>query len=287
LPNIETLEKDIAELLTKGTSLHTDVLAKYGGAVAMKLERQLTRHLSPPRTPKTLRASEVGMMDVCPRKLWYSYHHSEIAPPLDGVAVFKFLYGDIVEESVLTLAKAAGHNVEKEQHEVDIKLPNGWRIVGHLDAVIDGVLVDVKSTTTYGMRDFVAGRGGDKFGYRAQLNVYSSALGVKRKGWVVVDKTIGNMKWIEEDKPYDTYQLLEDSVATLELPTVPKNRLAGTVEPNGNVALARECSYCPYKKECWADANFGRGLRTFAYSTGPTSYIEIKKLPRVPEIMTK
>lgn len=255
-------------------------MTQLGVSVATKLERQLNRE-ERKREPLVVRASELGTVDVCVQKFWFRYHHPEVGEPISGQQVFKFYYGDVIEDSVLALAKAAGHKVECEQAEV-VLMESGLTIIGKCDAVIDGVLVDVKSTTPYGFKDFVAGKGGDKFGYRAQLNVYAKGLGIKRKGFVVVDKQLGKMAYCPEDKPYDVSRTTTNAflLANTAIP-YPKWRLPLVRETNGNHSLGLECSYCEYKKECWK----AEGVRTFAYSNGPKYLVgPIKVLPKVPEV---
>lgn len=280
---IDNIEHDIAEVLKKGKTLDESTLVKYGSSIALKLDKQLTRKREE-RDAGVIRASEIGMMDTCPRKFWFNYYAPEQADELEAHMVMKFLYGDFIEETVLLLARAAGHKVEREQEEIELDVAGEYKIVGHIDAVIDGVLVDVKSTSTYGMRDFAEGKGGDKFGYRAQLNVYQTATGTSRKGWLVVDKTIGATRFFEETKPYNTSALIIQTYGVLKSTVPPARRLPAVFEANGNAHLGMECSYCPYKRTCWKDANGGKGLRTFAYSTGHKSYVHIEKEPRVPEV---
>jgi hypothetical protein len=284
LPNIKDLENDIKEVLKNSKTLPSEVLTKFGVNVALKLDRQL-RKSRPAREPGVIRASEIGTLDMCERKFWYSYHQPTLAAPIDGATVMKFLYGDILEETVLTLAKVAGHKVEREQEQVKFSIGH-YTVKGHIDAVIDGVLVDVKSTTPYGMRDFEAGRGGDKFGYRAQLNVYSVGTGVPDKGWVAVDKQSGVVRYFVEKKPYDVYELFDRATEVLAVgdPVAKLSRLPVVTEPNGNLLLDTECSYCQYKRECWKDANKGKGIRTFAYSNGPKYLVHVVAEPKVKEI---
>jgi len=52
----------------------------------------------------------------------------------------------------------------------------------------------------------------------------------------------------------------------------------------GNLVLGTECCYCPFNKECWKDANDGKGIRTFKYWKKPELFVKIVELPRVPEI---
>jgi hypothetical protein len=285
MAKIATLEKDIAQVLKEGKKLDTYLLSRFGTNVAMKLQRQLERRTPTARTTPTIRASEIGMADSCSRKLWYTYHEPEKAEGMHSDSIMKFLYGDIIEEAVLTLAKAAGHTVEKEQDQVKFALGH-YTVVGHIDAVIDGVLIDVKSTTPYGMKDFEAGRGGDKFGYRAQLNVYAVGTGIKEKAWLAVDKQAGAIKLFPETKKYDTYDLFDRAVNALGKTSDDQlaHRAVVAEGTSGNLKLDIECSYCSFKKHCWRAANAGAGLRGFAYGTGPVWLAHVAREPKVPEI---
>ena len=40
------------------------------------------------------------------------------------------------------------------------------------------------------------------------------------------------------------------------------------MESLGITSLDTGCIYCNYKHDCWSDANDGKGLRIFKYSTG-------------------
>ena len=59
------------------------------------------------------------------------------------------MYGDIIETLVLWLARQAGHEVKWEQKEVSID-----GVTGHIDAVIDGVLADLKSCSPFSYKKF-------------------------------------------------------------------------------------------------------------------------------------
>ena len=62
-------------------------------------------------------------------------------------------------------------------------------------------------------------------------------------------------------------------------PDVPEGK-------SGNYKLSINCFYCSYKKECWADANNGHGLRTFMYKKGPVHLTRVSRVPDVPEVGT-
>src|SRR3546814_11640783 len=71
---------------------------------------------TPPESP--LRFSALGKPD---RQVWFEAH------PVEGgkedllpSTYIKFLYGDLIEQLILFLAKEAGHLVEAEQAEVEV-----------------------------------------------------------------------------------------------------------------------------------------------------------------------
>jgi len=48
--------------------------------------------------------------------------------------------------------------------------------------------------------------------------------------------------------------------------------------------LPTGCTYCPYKHDCWTDANEGKGLRAFRYSNGLKYFTKVVSEPRVEEV---
>lgn len=295
---IHTLDKDIADLLAsvaKGKTRLVDpeLLAKFGINVAKKLQRSLTAKAAFKRDPHTIYASELGSR--CFRQIYYRVNHPELAEPISPHMQIKFFYGDIIEELVLTLAKEAGHRVESEQLTVEldapITLPAGAglltipiKVRGRIDAIIDGVVVDVKSVSPRGFEEFEMGDGGKKFGYGSQLQVYSEALGIREKGFLVADKQNGHVKYFEDR---NDYKVLDKAVVVGAVLTGPMPTSRMFTKPygtSGNQALCVECQYCPFKKDCWKDSNGGKGLRAFDYSGKPVFMTEVKKEPKVKEL---
>lgn len=237
--------------------------------------------------PATLRLSNLGKPD---RQLWYEHHADRLGltkEKLSAPVLMKFMFGDVWEALILTLAEAAGHKVEHKQAEVEI---NG--IIGHNDAVIDGVVVDVKSASPFAFKKFAEGRlqEDDPFGYMEQLAGYCTAHGNKDGAFLVVEKVLGKLCLVKFDYETDLQPLniveraehLKEVVASEEIPErcyPPKPEGQA-----GNEVLGVNCSYCPFKFECWSDANDGMGLRTFIYSTGPKHFVEVQKEPRVQEV---
>ena len=88
------------------------------------------------------------------------HHRPDLAETISPSTRVKFLYGDILESLVLQLARDAGHEVSDEQKSVEWKHDSsGYSVRGRIDAVIDGVVVDVKSVTKMSERKFHDGLG--------------------------------------------------------------------------------------------------------------------------------
>ena len=70
----------------------------------------------------------------------------------------------------------------------------------------------------------------------------------------------------------------------LKSETPPDRCYADTAEgKSGNRKLARQCTYCPHKEECWSDCNDGKGLRAFKYASGLKYFTKVAVEPRVEE----
>lgn len=231
------------------------------------------------RKPKHVSFSEIG--DPCLRRLWYKVNKPLVGESIDTNLRVKFLYGDMLEELVLSLAKSAGHTVEREQERVTYDVGNGWTISGKLDAVIDGVVIDVKSTTKFGVQKFENGLVDDPFGYKQQLSGYAVALDRDRAGFVTIQKELGHIAYfpIAVDKGH----FHEQAVASIEAVEMTENSLpiippVPQSKTSKNMKLATSCSYCAFKKECYPK------LRTFMYSSGPEFLVNVVDTPRVLEI---
>ena len=255
---------------------------EWAGEVFKNLLRDRLTKRKEKKGEEVLRFSALGKKD---RQIWYEANMPEKAEKLHGNVKFKFLYGDVLEVLLLFLAKEAGHSVEDAQLEVE---EDG--VKGHIDANIDGVLVDVKSASSYSYEKFKSGAYlfDDPFGYVSQLSGYATVLGKERAGWLVCDKVHGDIAYVELDKEYITgnppaprIQHLKE-VISQELPPsrcyddVPEGK-------SGNRKLGVGCSYCAFKDECWSDANNGKGLRKFFYSRGPVWLTSVTREPKVDE----
>jgi hypothetical protein len=285
MKNIYTLVDDIYQLVsTKEPAEGVDIeecIEQFGEGV-----KRLMRHefLEKRDDTRKLRMSNIGRED---RYLWNLYNDVEQTDEIQPHTYVKFLYGHLIEEMLLFLTRAAGHEVTDEQKKCQV---NG--ITGSMDCKIDGIVTDVKSVSTYGFRKFKDGTLAydDPFGYVAQIKGYAYSEGATKFGWLAMDKQNGHLTYLmydTEDTQAPVYDLISfdikeriDHVKKLvELPTPP----GVCYEPiadgkSGNQKLAVGCSYCSYKKECWPS------VRAFAYSSGPRYLVEVANEPKVQEI---
>jgi len=96
---------------------------------------------------RAVRFSGLGKPD---RQVWMDAHPDpDNEEKLLPKTYLKFQYGDLIEQLLLFLTREAGHTVTATQGQVEI---NG--VTGSIDAIVDGVVVDVKSASPYGYKKF-------------------------------------------------------------------------------------------------------------------------------------
>ena len=278
--NISTLVKDIYALAegAKAPSPGMDYSVQASYAKWFEKEEKV-------RDSKTLYFSEVG--DPCLRKLWYKVNMPEAATAIDGNLRIKFFYGDMLEELVLGLTKAAGHSVEDTQKRVVYEV-DGWQVRGRIDAIIDGVPVDVKSVTKFSEEKFKGGLKDDPFGYYMQLCGYATTLNTSSAGFLTIQKELGHINYYPIDVNPGLFKLQVshaiEAVQEKEATSLPRMKSVPQSATSKNEKLCTTCSYCSYKEECWKDANDGAGVRTFLYSSGPVYLVHVEDVPRVMEV---
>lgn len=286
MKTIDTLVEDIYKVLEDGVLLeeaqnHFERLQENLGSA---LKRRLIAEEE--EAHRGLRMSNIGV--PCSRKLWYTVNEggNELREKLTGDTKFKFIYGELTEELILLLASLAGHDVQGRQDEMEIN-----EIHGHRDCVIDGVLIDVKSASSYSFKKFKEGKllDDDPFGYYTQLMSYLYAsqdddlvTEKDKAGFLVFDKQLGHICLDMHEKP-DWFDDLPNAYARrkelVNSPDLPDRDFQPIPDgKSGNEKLDTYCSYCDFKHLCH------EGLRTFLYSRGPVFLTTVKKEPDVPEV---
>ena len=234
-----------------------------------------------PRGKSTLRMSNIGKKE---RQLWFDMKTEGTPERMPPSLFIKFLYGHLLEEIVLFLIKLSGHTVTSEQKEVTVS-----GIKGHMDCVIDGEVVDIKTASGFAFKKFKDGTlaENDIFGYMAQLAGYEAAEGTSNGGFLALNKESGELALYKPDnfdKP-NIKKKIRDVKAAVKLDK-PPNLCYNPIPDgkSGNMQLPRECIYCRHKFECHKDSNEGKGLRVFKYSNGLRYLTQVPKVPNVIEV---
>ena len=278
MKNINTLVSDI-EKLFKGRDL-SKVIETFGSPLEDVLVRRFKEYSE--KREQSLRISNIGKPL---RQLYYTLNNFEPDEELPVNVRIKFLFGDLLEQMLLFLAVEAGHDVSGLQQEVVVD-----GVVGHIDCLLDGYVVDVKSASTFSFKKFLNREivNDDPFGYMWQLAGYSRALGLPG-AFLVIDKTLGNICLVpftqEELVAYDVPGRIK-TIREVKKAKEPPERCYSLVPEgkSGNLKIPIGCSNCSYKYRCYSDANNGEGLKTYSYSKGLVHLAVVKKEPRVQAV---
>lgn len=285
LPKLDTLVEDIYKTIgvlseDKALKISDEDYKRFGKDMSDALKGWAAPQ---PRPKSGLRMSNIGRPL---RRLWYDLnlsqeHQEKIDPP----TFIKFLYGHLLEVLLLFFVRLSGHVVSAEQKEISVE-----GIKGHMDCVIDGEVIDVKTASGYAFKKFKEGTlaQNDAFGYLSQLAGYEEAEQTSEGGFLVMNKETGELTTFipdDLDKPNIVHKIKEvkKAISLDSPPTRCYNVIAEGV--SGNMKLPMGCNYCPHKFTCYSDSNDGQGLRTFAYAKGNVYLTNVEKLPNVREII--
>ena len=284
MKNVYNLVPDIYNLVStkevpEGVDLES-AIESFGENVKELMRKEFTGT----RDGRALRMSNIGRDD---RYLWNVVNKPEVAEDMTPNTYVKFLYGHLIEEMLLFLVKASGHKVSDEQKKCEV-----GGITGSMDCKIDGIVTDVKSTSSYSFKKFKDGTLAydDPFGYVGQIKGYAHSEGETKFGWLAMDKQNGHLTYLlydSEDTQAPVYDLISYDIEErikhvkklVEQPSPPDVCYEPIADgKSGNQKLAVGCSYCQYKSQCWPS------LRAFLYSTGPRYLVEVANEPKVTEI---
>jgi hypothetical protein len=278
-----TVPEDVYHLLSRDSTGVAGVDSTVGTDILFHVNKAI-ESTHKPREIGKLWASDIGK--ECDLFTNLSFHNEEEKEKLAGHVHYKFLYGNVIEELTLHLVKEAGHTVTDQQERIEVEVSKGWKVSGKIDGLIDGVLMDVKSASTFGFNRYAkegVTQANDTFGYRYQLAFYyyyGPAHWAKHPPkFLFVDKGLGHIAVVDCELPtMDELQAKMAQKIQAITAATPPGRLSPVPEgAKGNMKLGLTCSYCDFKKKCWPD------LRTFIYSRGPTFLTTVKSLPNVYE----
>lgn len=282
MKKIDTIVEDIYSLFEKKNEDLTEkevdkCIDDFASSVKIHVKEFLKQL---PHEKPRLRLSTIGKPD---RQLWYDFKkpHNKPIPPSSRI---KFLYGYILEELLIMLSSISGHKVTNQQKQVEVE-----GVKGHQDCFIDDVLIDCKSASGRGFTKFKYNNlsNDDPFGYISQISAYAEGNGVNEAGFLVINKSTGEicLTKVHSLEMINARKRIQHLKKVIESTSVPNKCYTDIPDgKSGNYKLDTGCIYCNYKHDCWSDANDGKGLRTFQYSTGYRYLTKVEKEPNVDEV---
>ena len=127
---------------------------------------------------------------------------------MDYNALFRFLFGDLVESVMVLIMEQAEVDIVAKQKPVKLTIA-GHEVTGTLDLILRDEMGiekvwDVKSASEWAFKFKYTGFGGydkikedDPFGYVMQGHLYGEATGLPFGGWIVVNKSSGELAMVE------------------------------------------------------------------------------------------
>jgi len=275
MKSIETLVKDVEDVLRRNDGLVADHLSEN---LVREVKPRVLANFAERDARPTLRLSQMGSR--CPRSLWASVHSSSSQEAFTARAKLTFTYGHLIEALLISLAKVAGHEVTGEGDEL-----HAYGIKGHRDCVIDGCVVDIKSTNSMGFKTFKSGDVSEDIflrDYLDQLDGYlvgsaeDDLVRVKDKAYIwACDKQLGHTCLYEHHfRPDHIRAQIERNKSIVALDAPPPCECGTFTERStGNVRLDVKASYNNFRYFCFPK------LRTFIIKGKPVSYSVVKRWP--------
>ena len=191
-------------------------------------------------------------------------------PPYN--AKMRFIFGDLIEALAVAILKSSGIKIDNYQKKVKHKFGKD-EIKGTYDVEIMDRIWDIKSASPYSFQYKFGEAGGfdamlkdDPFGYVSQGYLYADADDKKFGGWIAINKSTGEWSVVEtpiNDSEHKKKALKQakDNLHALNT-NAPFKRQFDDVEESfnrkltGNRILAKECTFCAYKKPCWENLQY-------------------------------
>ena len=145
-----------------------------------RMRTVLVRDLLQPRDTRAGKESNTLYSGPCARKSHLTFHGAE-REPLRARTLLKFLLGDLVEATVMAMAKLAGCHIEHNNIDLSITGHDGKQVDVHPDGFYqapDGTQfnIEVKSTDSHTFDEVARNNGfSDQWGYLTQASVECQA----------------------------------------------------------------------------------------------------------------
>lgn len=181
--------------------------------------------------------------------------------------IMRMMIGDAVEVITEILLKCAGANITGGKRKVSYPIAD-TEINGENDIEIDDLVYDVKSCSPWAYDNkWNNGWEGlaedDSFGYIGQLIGYCCGSVDNMGGWIVVNKSTGEVTVVEANPSAEEVAKREveisDRIIAVEndAPFKPcftpyEEKFRST--PTGSLRLPTQCGFCSFRKACYPEA---------------------------------
>jgi hypothetical protein len=183
--------------------------------------------------------------------------------------ILRMMIGDAVEVYLTAMLRMAGANITGGKDQVSLSI-SGTTIKGESDIDFDGAVWDIKSASPWAVKNkwskgYRALAEEDSFGYIGQLYGYATGQGEEMGGWVVADKSSGEVVFVEAtptaQELKEIRQGIEKTINTVESDAPFERCFEPEIEyfrrkPTGSKRLGTQCSFCDYKHSCYPDLQY-------------------------------
>lgn len=181
----------------------------------------------------------------------------------------RMMLGDACESILDVILRIAGANITGSKDKVKLQLGEHL-IKGEDDIEIDNKVYDIKSCSPWAFdnkwkKGYSELAEHDDFGYVPQLVGYAAAKGKVPGGWIVMNKSTGEILVVEYTATKKEYlQTLDRMEATADLiaSDAPFKRCFEPVEeyfsrtPTDSLKLGMECGFCDFVHTCYPKAQY-------------------------------
>ena len=250
-----------------------------------QLRQALEKQLKTKRDPEfKLRMSNIGR-PLCQLQM---QNNGVKSGRMDYNFIMKMLLGDSVEILTRLMLKINGANVTSDGDQVKLNVSD-VSISGESDIDIDGKVFDIKSASGWAFKNkwtegFEGLLSDDGFGYVGQLFGYADAQKKAPGGWIVVDKSSGEIAVVEVKANRQQVAAIrkkrKDAVEAITQNKPFQRCFEDEPEfwrrkPTGNRKINKKCNFCDYKKTCWPQAVYKANELSTAQSKPFYWYTEI------------
>jgi len=263
---------------------------------AKDCEESATKQISKDKREYRIRMSGLGR-HLCQQILERDGHKEDM--PYN--APTRFWFGDLSEAMMMCIMREAGIDIVDFQKEVELEIA-GHKIKGTLDVIIrdeSGVekVWDIKSASDwafkhkFGFGGYDSIKEDDPFGYVMQGYLYATAMNMPFGGWIVINKSSGQIAvteapdWQDEDR----VRYMADAEERVKFLTNPKSKpfrpfpdefetyRDGGLVRTGNKLMPKPCGFCGHKLHCWPKAEMHSKVTSKAKFPPQVWYTRLKK----------